>query len=183
MIDPKLNELPVPEEDQSSATAREAASGKKPRTGLSINDTVAGNASLSTGARGVDTSGVSAGAGVGAGMTLTDTGASGESPAPQIVPGYRGSGTTVRGGSNAGPPAATMPGSDQAAKGGVVNQPASGEVQSSFSGHESTSGHDNEIAVYAYRCWLERGCPEGSSEVDWQRAEKELRARRSAAGA
>ena len=183
MIDPKLNELPVPEEEQSSAAAAGAVSGKKPRAGLSINDTVAGNASLSVGARGVDTSGTSAGAGVGAGMTLTDTGSSGESPAPQIVPGYRGSGTTARGSSTAGAHTATMPGPDQAAEGIAENQQASGQVQGSCSGQESVSGQDNDIAVYAYRCWLERGCPSGSPEVDWRRAEQEVKARRSASAA
>ena len=36
-----------------------------------------------------------------------------------------------------------------------------------------TAKHD-EIAVLAYRLWLERGCPEGSPEVDWYRVEREL---------
>jgi hypothetical protein len=36
-----------------------------------------------------------------------------------------------------------------------------------------TPKHD-EIAVLAYRFWLERGCPEGSPELDWYRAETEL---------
>ena len=31
-----------------------------------------------------------------------------------------------------------------------------------------------QIAVLAYSLWQERGCPEGSSEVDWFRAEQEL---------
>ncbi|MGH9584386.1 MAG: DUF2934 domain-containing protein [Bryobacteraceae bacterium] len=34
-----------------------------------------------------------------------------------------------------------------------------------------------EIAARAYHCWHERGCPEGSPEVDWSRAEEELRSR------
>jgi Protein of unknown function (DUF2934) len=33
--------------------------------------------------------------------------------------------------------------------------------------------HD-ELCKAAYRLWEERGCPEGSPDVDWQRAEKEL---------
>lgn len=33
--------------------------------------------------------------------------------------------------------------------------------------------HD-DIAGRAYQCWLERGCPEGSPEVDWYRAEQLL---------
>lgn len=33
----------------------------------------------------------------------------------------------------------------------------------------------DEIAARAYRCWHERGCPDGSPELDWSRAEQELR--------
>ena len=35
-----------------------------------------------------------------------------------------------------------------------------------------------EIAVRSYELWQERGCPFGSPEVDWLRAEQELRDRR-----
>ena len=35
--------------------------------------------------------------------------------------------------------------------------------------------HD-EIARLAYHLWQIRGCPHGSSEIDWLRAEQELRA-------
>lgn len=35
----------------------------------------------------------------------------------------------------------------------------------------------DEIAALAYELWQARGCPYGSSEEDWQRAESELRAR------
>ena len=31
------------------------------------------------------------------------------------------------------------------------------------------------IARLAYRYWQERGCPEGSPELDWFRAEREIR--------
>jgi len=31
-----------------------------------------------------------------------------------------------------------------------------------------------DIASLAYALWQERGCPEGSPEVDWFRAEEEL---------
>ncbi len=34
-----------------------------------------------------------------------------------------------------------------------------------------------DIASLAYALWQERGCPEGSSEEDWFRAEKELSTR------
>jgi hypothetical protein len=165
MIDAKLNEL-VPE-TESTKSGKKVEGGTT--TGLSIKDTVAGAANLSTGSRGVDTSGVSAGAGVGAGMTYTSATTGGESPAPAIVPGERGSGTTVRGGSNAEAPAASMPSTDT-------------EVHSdalSSSGGTSHSFTSEEVAARAYRCWHERGCPVGSPEVDWHRAEEELRNRRA----
>jgi hypothetical protein len=31
-----------------------------------------------------------------------------------------------------------------------------------------------DIALLAYALWQERGCPEGSSDQDWFRAEREL---------
>ena len=34
---------------------------------------------------------------------------------------------------------------------------------------------DEEVRRTAYRRWQERGCPEGSPEVDWYGAEEELR--------
>jgi DUF2934 family protein len=40
----------------------------------------------------------------------------------------------------------------------------------------TTIAHD-EIATLAYELWQARGCPFGSPEVDWSRAESELRAR------
>jgi hypothetical protein len=165
MIDPKLNELAPETQGAKSGDKAEAGKG----TGLSIKDTVAGPASLSTGGRGVDTSGVSAGAGVGAGMTYTSATTAGESPAPNIVPGERASGTTARGGSNAQAPAASMPSTDTEVH----------ASESSASAVEDYSYSSEEIAAHAYRCWNERGCPEGSPEVDWRRAEEELRSRRS----
>jgi len=165
MIDPKLNEL-APEAERAKS-GNKAETGKT--AGLSIKDTVAGPASLSTGGRGVDTSGVSAGAGVGAGMTYTTPTTAGESPVPNIVPGERSSGTTVRGGSNAQSPAASMPSADPELH--ASDSGASGAGQHSYS--------SEEIAAHAYRCWHERGCPEGSPEVDWNRAEEELRSRKT----
>ncbi len=38
-----------------------------------------------------------------------------------------------------------------------------------------------EIASVAYALWQSRGCPLGSPEADWFRAEREVRARRPAA--
>src|SRR4051812_16609829 len=105
MIDAKLNEL-VPE-TEGTKSGKKVEGGN--RTGLSIKDTVAGPANLSVGARGVETSGTSSGAGVGAGMTYTSATTAGESPSPAILPGERGSGTTVRGASNKAAPAEAMP--------------------------------------------------------------------------
>jgi hypothetical protein len=37
-----------------------------------------------------------------------------------------------------------------------------------------------KIAALAFELWQARGCPEGSSDVDWFHAVKELRSRASA---
>jgi hypothetical protein len=37
--------------------------------------------------------------------------------------------------------------------------------------------NQQEIAVLAYQLWLKRGCPSGSPEHDWFRAERQLQAR------
>ena len=43
---------------------------------------------------------------------------------------------------------------------------------------ENGNGLDSaEIAALAYQLWQARGCPEGSPEVDWLEAEKQIRAR------
>lgn len=165
MIDPKLNEIPVDASEDLVTEEQRAGRATKPRAGLSINDTIAGSANLSVGSRGVETSGVSAGAGVGAGMTLTTPGGSAESPSPTIVPGSRGSGTTVRGVSNKMAPSAAMPDSSEAV--------ASSDAGGTYS--------DNDLAAEAYRCWHERGCPEGSPEVDWQLAQQRLKVRKAGA--
>jgi len=34
-----------------------------------------------------------------------------------------------------------------------------------------SNGHAAEVAGLAYTLWQERGCPDGSPEVDWFRAE------------
>ena len=121
---------------------------EKPRSGLSINDTIASNANLSMGSAGVDTSGVKAGAGAGAGSTYLTPGASGSSPAPEIVGGSRGSGMTPRG---------TIATDEKA----TVRLP-----------------NTDEISARAYERWRQRGCPEGSPEVDWCEAEEELKMKR-----
>ncbi len=181
MIDPKFNKLPadqagdfedIPESELSPE--QRTARLERPRAGLSINDTIAADANLSVGARGTDVSGVRTGSGAGAGMTSVTPGGSGGSPAPNIVPGARSSGTTPRG----------TTGVDQSPTTRVNEASGRGEA---MSGREQmTSGRtnvgsgpsDEEIGARAYRCWHERGCPHGSSEVDWHRAEEELRRER-----
>ena len=37
------------------------------------------------------------------------------------------------------------------------------------------AAHHEAVAQLAYRIWEERGCPHGSPEQDWYRAEKEVR--------
>jgi hypothetical protein len=44
--------------------------------------------------------------------------------------------------------------------------------------HGATRVTHDDIAIRAYYCWQQRGCPEGSAEVDWKRAEDELQARK-----
>ena len=150
MTDPKFNEIPP--DKRNAGTGQKTEQAQRPRQGLSVNDTIAADANLSVGGRGVDTSGVVAGAGAGAGSTMLTPGASG-SPAPRVVPGTGSTGTTPRGDS------------------GLTQSPNPGaDVQ-----RESTLGPtDDEIAERAHRCWIERGRPHGSPEVDWNRARQEL---------
>ena len=37
---------------------------------------------------------------------------------------------------------------------------------------------DKAIAQRAYECWNDRGCPGGSPEEDWYRAEREIKSHR-----
>jgi Protein of unknown function (DUF2934) len=176
MIDPKLNDIPVDRSRAATETGEpESADAqmerlRRSRAGLSINDTIAGDTNLSVGSRGVDTSGVAAGAGAGAGMAVPTAGRGDGSPAPNIVPGARGSGTTLRGdGSSEQQP--TM----------AVERGAARERE--IPGSDAYQATYGEIARRAYECWHERGCPEGSPEVDWERAEREMRQRQRAAAA
>jgi len=164
MIDPKLNDLPVEGALRRSEATRnvsteeeEAEQLRRSRAGLSINDTVAAGANMSVGARGVAASGTEAGAGAGAGTTLSTPVSSANSPSPTIAPGARGSGTTTLGSAYAQPEASTHPSSNtQAAE---ISQ--------------------QEIAARAYCSWCDRGRPLGSPEIDWRRAEEELRRERA----
>jgi hypothetical protein len=150
MIDPKLNE--VPPEPKNLSGQQRTERDRQARAGLSINDTIAADANLSVGGRGVDTSGVISGAGAGAGSTSLTPGASG-SPAPNVVPGAASTGTTPRGDS------------------GLTHSPNPGADLK----REDTSGPtDDEIAERAHRYWIERGRPHGSPELDWNRARLDL---------
>jgi len=39
-------------------------------------------------------------------------------------------------------------------------------------------GNQGEMSALAYELWIQRGCPLGSPEVDWFRAEEELKRRK-----
>ncbi|MCU1292910.1 MAG: hypothetical protein JWP08_1760 [Bryobacterales bacterium] len=160
MIDPKLNELPAGKNADAPpmSEAEKAERAKGNRAGLSINDTIAGDTLLSTGSRGLDTSGVSAGAGAGAGLSTVTPGRTGESPAPAVVTGPRSSGTTPRGAANT---------TDLA-------DSTTTEVPGASSG-ASLQPNTTEIAERAYQIWYSKGCPEGTSDEDWRQAERELR--------
>lgn len=62
-------------------------------------------------------------------------------------------------------------------------------TQSSVSTHKTRTASTTtpaeittqQIADLAYFIWLDRGCPAGTSEEDWYRAESELRAQSSLA--
>lgn len=150
MTDPKFNEIPP--DPRNVSEKQKVEQGKRPAQGLSINDTIAGDANLSVGGRGVDTSGVRSGAGAGAGSTTLTPGGSG-SPAPRVVPGAASTGTTPLGDS------------------GLSDSPNPGADAQ----RESTLGPtDDEISARAHQYWVERGRPHGSPEVDWNRARQEL---------
>ncbi len=182
MIDPKFNKLPADEagdfedisESELSPEQRTARQQQRPRPGLSINDTIAGDAKMSVGSRGTDTSGVATGSGAGAGLTSVTPDVGSGSPAPNIVPGARSSGTTPRGTTGVDQSATTRvnAASGREEAGPARMGPGSERAQTG-SGLSS-----EEIGARAYRCWHERGCPEGSPEIDWHRAEEELRRER-----
>ena len=179
MIDPKFNELDETQTGKKPGTelSQDTAASAKPRSGLSINDTIAADANLSVGSRGTDTSGVRAGAGAGAGSTFVTPASTGESPAASVVPGPRGSGITplssadpeqipTQGGqSYSVTPASSLSGQETSGQGTSLTEEDYYEVS------------NDEIAAHAHRLWLERGSPAGSSEEDWHRAERELRER------
>ena len=59
------------------------------------------------------------------------------------------------------------------------HSPNTAEIPSTLARAEYAPSHE-EIAALAYTYWLERGCPSGSPEQDWQRAEREFSVKASA---
>jgi hypothetical protein len=56
------------------------------------------------------------------------------------------------------------------------SRPASTEnSQATPSGHPGETNNQDEVAALAYYLWQARGCPDSSPDVDWYRAEEELR--------
>jgi len=58
----------------------------------------------------------------------------------------------------------------------VVADPES--VEGAAQNVTSEPGNHEEISALGYELWMERGSPVGSPEVDWFRAEEELRKRK-----
>jgi len=55
------------------------------------------------------------------------------------------------------------------------NEPAESAVPSAGA---ETACNEDEVAALAYKLWQERGCPIGSDQEDWFRAEDELKNRK-----
>lgn len=53
----------------------------------------------------------------------------------------------------------------------------SGPVEESVPPRIEETVDANQIAALAYQLWQERGCPSGSDQEDWFRAEQELKNR------
>ena len=49
------------------------------------------------------------------------------------------------------------------------------EVRNGQSKPASATPDQEAIAARAYQLWLDRGCPDGTDQEDWYRAEQELR--------
>ena len=59
----------------------------------------------------------------------------------------------------------------------IVVKNRSALAKSAAFGYGAIAFGHNEIATLAHELWQTRGCPYGSPEEDWLRAEGELRAR------
>jgi hypothetical protein len=58
----------------------------------------------------------------------------------------------------------------------LETQSPSGQIDAGAGSDDSSERQvtHEEIARLAYECWQERGCPEGSPEIDWYLAEQNL---------
>jgi len=59
---------------------------------------------------------------------------------------------------------------------------SAGSAQSHAGGVATTDCNEVEVREQAYSCWQERGCPVGSPDEDWLRAERELAGRGALSG-
>jgi hypothetical protein len=57
-----------------------------------------------------------------------------------------------------------------------IPEDANTSMEQLFSAHPETapSSRQTEVAQLAYSLWQQRGCPEGSPEIDWLNAEQQL---------
>ena len=57
-----------------------------------------------------------------------------------------------------------------------IPEEANASMEQLFSAHPETtqSSRQTEVAQLAYSLWQQRGCPEGSPEIDWLQAEQQL---------
>jgi hypothetical protein len=58
----------------------------------------------------------------------------------------------------------------------VTHDVQEAEIAGARQGSEPAKPTHESIASLAYALWLQRGCPEGTAEEDWFRAERELTA-------
>lgn len=59
-------------------------------------------------------------------------------------------------------------------KHGSLESVSAGSAQSQAAEAATTECNEVEVREQAYSCWQERGCPVGSPDEDWLRAEREL---------
>ncbi len=55
-----------------------------------------------------------------------------------------------------------------------LEQQQTGHEQTDLSVPQTSDPTTEQIAALAYALWQERGCPDGSPEVDWFQAEEQL---------
>jgi hypothetical protein len=60
---------------------------------------------------------------------------------------------------------------------GSVKSVSAGLAQGQAEAAATTGCNEVEVREHAYSCWQERGCPVGSPDEDWLRAERGLNGR------